>query len=125
MDRLQTQNDYKITEVQFLKDAAQEVIEAHRVLRWTYVFGYFLEEPHEKSLFEFLQEDLEKNCDHLHELIEQPLTRFFGCDQVRNCVLTSVPGTWRLSRNESMSLFRRPLANSFTNTVQKSQTTLP
>jgi len=107
MEKLQTENDYKITEVQFLEvcmpilcfavllklhdnncscclqqDAALEVIEAHRVLRWTYVFGYYLDNPSEKRLFEFLQEDLEKNCDHLHELVEAPLSPFFGTDAV-------------------------------------------
>ncbi len=61
------------------------MIEAHRVLRWTYVFGYYLDNPSEKSLFEFLQEDLEKNCDHLHELVEAPLTPFYGVDPVRCC----------------------------------------
>jgi len=46
------------------------------------VFGYYLDNPSEKRLFEFLQEDLEKNCDHLHELVEAPLSPFFGTDAV-------------------------------------------
>mmetsp|Transcript_38140 Transcript_38140/g.36503 ORF Transcript_38140/g.36503 Transcript_38140/m.36503 type:complete len:80 (-) Transcript_38140:21-260(-) len=31
----------------------------------------------DKPLFEFLQENLEKNCEYLHELSEKPLEPFF------------------------------------------------
>jgi ariadne-1 len=48
------------------------------VLKWTYAFGYYLpaNQQKEKNLFEFMQENLEKNCDYLHELIEKPLDPF-------------------------------------------------
>ena len=54
-------------------EAAMQVIECRRVLQWTYVFGFYLEDGPEKFLFEFLQENLEKNSEHLHELVERPL----------------------------------------------------
>jgi len=38
------------------------------VLKYTYVFGYYLPNGSEKTLFEFLQQDLEKNTEHLSEL---------------------------------------------------------
>lgn len=43
------------------------------MLKWTYVFAYFLEDEVEKNLFEFLQEDLEKNTEHLNSKLTVPL----------------------------------------------------
>ena len=87
-------------DVQFLKTAAEQLIECRRVLKYTYVFGYYLEDGKEKDLFEHLQEQvrarrplraaaaapwltppaatpllpqLEKNTEQLSELTEMPL----------------------------------------------------
>jgi ariadne-1 len=61
-------------DVQFLKQAAEQVIDCRRVLKYTYVLGYFLEDDSaEKQLFEHHQEMLEKNTEKLHEYTEQPL----------------------------------------------------
>jgi hypothetical protein len=46
------------------------------------VYGFYLKNDKEKSLFEFLQENLEKNCDYLHELIEKPLDPYLDPGQV-------------------------------------------
>ncbi len=62
---------YKLGEVSFLRDGIYEVIKCRKVLKWTYVFAYYMDEGREKELFEFLQEDLEKNLEYLHELIER------------------------------------------------------
>lgn len=68
--------NYKITEVDFLRAAGEQVIECRRVLQWTYVFGYYLNDGPEKTLFEYLQESLEKDTETLHELVESPLDQF-------------------------------------------------
>ena len=61
-------------DVQFLKHAAEQVIDCRRVLKYTYVLGYFLaDDSAEKQLFEHHQELLEKNTEKLHELTEQSL----------------------------------------------------
>lgn len=73
MERLQEEKGYKLGEVIFLKETSLQVIECRRVLKWTYVLGYYLDKGPEKELFEFLQEDLEKNTEHLHGLVEKPL----------------------------------------------------
>merc|ERR1719219_3154615 len=57
--------------VQFLKDAADEVQSSRRLLKYTYVYGFWLKDGPEKELFEFLQQNLEKNTEHLHFLISQ------------------------------------------------------
>lgn len=67
---------YPVQELEFLNEAINEIIRCRQVLKYTYVYGYYLKNPKEQSLFEFLQENLEKNCDYLHELIEKPLDPF-------------------------------------------------
>ena len=65
-----------LDECSFLREAAAEVVKCRRVLKWTYVHGYYLEDEREKNLFEFMQEDLEKHTEHLHELVEVELEAY-------------------------------------------------
>jgi ariadne-1 len=69
-----------LQELNFLSEALEEVIKCRKVLKWTYVFGYYIENGKEKNLFEFLQEKLEENCDKLHELIEAPFDKFLDTE---------------------------------------------
>lgn len=62
-------------DVQFLNAATEQLIECRRVLKYTYVFGYYLPTGKEKNLFEYLQENLEKNAEHLTGLSEMPLDK--------------------------------------------------
>jgi ariadne-1 len=59
--------------VQFLTKSTLQVLECRRVLKYTYVYGYYCQDAKERELFEFLQEDLEKATEKLSELSEQPL----------------------------------------------------
>merc|ERR1711879_935997 len=72
-----------IIELQFLYDALRQVRACRRVMKWTYVYGYYLEEPGpEKNLFEHLQKNLEEKTDFLHELLEKDIeSMFFGENQ--------------------------------------------
>merc|ERR1712217_612870 len=71
---LHDKHNFEIIELQFLYDALRQVRSCRRVLKWTYVFGYYLEESsREKPLFEFLQKNLEEKTDYLHELLEKDL----------------------------------------------------
>jgi ariadne-1 len=76
MHQLHDIKQYPIGEVEFLKLAVEQVIRCRRVLKWTYVFGYYLLPGLEKNLFEHLQEKLEENTDRLHELVEKPLDEY-------------------------------------------------
>ena len=67
---------YRLEETEFLVEAANCIIDSRRVLEWTYVFGYYLENENERPLFENLQEMLEKFTESLHELVEMPLDKF-------------------------------------------------
>lgn len=51
-----------------------QVIDCRRVLKYTYVLGYFLKDNSvEKQLFEHHQEMLEKNTEKLQEYTEKSL----------------------------------------------------
>lgn len=61
-------------DVQFLKQATEQVIDCRRVLKYTYVLGFALpDKSAEKELFEYHQEMLEKNTDKLQEYTEKNL----------------------------------------------------
>lgn len=58
-------------ENQFLEDGLNIVEKGRRVLMYTYVFGFYLNSKSKhKLLFEHNQQLLERNCDYLHELLE-------------------------------------------------------
>lgn len=70
-------------DVQFLKQAAEQVRDCRRVLKYTYVLGYFLKDrTPEKTLFEHHQEMLEKNTERLQEFTEKPLDQLNRADVV-------------------------------------------
>jgi len=59
-------------EFSFLAAATQQVLQCRSVLKYTYVFGYYLPDGAEKTLFEYLQQQLEAATEHLSELSELP-----------------------------------------------------
>ncbi len=73
---LHNKKKFPFSELQFLKNAAEAMIGVRRVLKNSYVYGYYIEDPNEKLLFENLQGRLEENCDHLHQLLEKDLSEF-------------------------------------------------
>jgi hypothetical protein len=50
-------------------------VQCRRVLKYTYVCGYYMSETSEKRLFEHLQEQLERSTEHLAELTEKPVDK--------------------------------------------------
>jgi len=64
------------SEVQYILDGTEMLLECRNVLKWTYVVAYYLPEVGpEKELFEYLQEDLEKTTESLSELLEKKRNR--------------------------------------------------
>lgn len=45
-------------------------MEARNMLKWTYVYGYFLPDQVNRDLFEYLQADLEGATEKLSALLE-------------------------------------------------------
>eukprot|EP01038_Epipyxis_sp_PR26KG_P011786 gene11786-15769_t len=59
-------------DVQFIKDTVEIIIDCRRVLKYTYVVGYYMPDATlEKQLFERHQEMLEENTERLHGYVEK------------------------------------------------------
>lgn len=60
-----------MSELSFLREAVEIVIKSRRLLKYSYVFGFYLKKKcQEKSLFEHIQSKLETHVDKLHEMLE-------------------------------------------------------
>jgi ariadne-1 len=68
---LQEQDALAMQDAQCIRDAAEQVIHCRRVLKYTYVIGFYLDDAAlNKQLFERHQEMLEENTERLQEFIE-------------------------------------------------------
>ena len=75
-----------VNEVEFIKDALTQVVACRQVLKWTYVYAYYMDEEsgehaaqrsvETRELFEYLQKNLEEKTDKLHELVEKDLDKY-------------------------------------------------
>ncbi|XP_060529635.1 ankyrin repeat and IBR domain-containing protein 1-like isoform X2 [Cylas formicarius] len=60
----------------FIEDGVRELLKARRVLCGSYVYGYYLEDDgYNKSIFEFMQNELEEVTEKLSEMIARPYLR--------------------------------------------------
>lgn len=81
-----------VTDLQFVSIALRQIVDCRRVLKWTYVYGFYLTEidnQHIKSkeLFEYLQRNLEELTDTLHEYMEKDLGRLIREDSTTRAEL--------------------------------------
>ena len=71
---LQEQNSDTVwTDVEFLKAANEQLVECRKVLKYTYTYGYYLQDLEKRQRFEYHQEMLERFTENLSELSEKPL----------------------------------------------------
>jgi len=61
------------TDLNFLHEALDCIILTNNTIKNTYIFGYYLSECSEKTLFEYNQGMLEKNSDSLYKLVDVDL----------------------------------------------------
>ena len=80
LQSLHRKHGLSLEQLKFLPDGVRAVARARQVLKWTYPFGYRLKDGAEKELYHFLQENLEKNVEHLHGLLEQPIHAIIADD---------------------------------------------
>ena len=78
MRELTQMNKYSSwVDVEYIQKAVNTLIECRGNLKYTYVYGYYLEDGQEKNLFEYLQEDLERVTEKLSDILENtPVERF-------------------------------------------------
>ena len=68
---LETKKNQPYSELGFLDDALNTIIDCHRVLKYTYVFGYYMKQSSNKvKIFEHSQSILSTQGDILHGLLE-------------------------------------------------------
>jgi ariadne-1 len=114
VQELHDNHGFEIIELHFLHDALKSVRACRRVLKWTYVYGYYLDDANpEKNLFEFLQKNLEEKTDLLHELLERQLHEIGAPSKVEDAAMGSGQ-----SVKEKFMDFRSHVTN-FTNVTQK------
>lgn len=77
-------SDAKWADVEFLKTANEQLVECRRILKFTYVFGYYLDprSSMQRERFEYHQEMLERFTENLSELSEKPLAEMDRTDVV-------------------------------------------
>ena len=75
-EELMRDNFIPPSDLAFLSPAFDEVIKCREVLKWTYAYGYFLEQNKTQELFLCMQEQLEKNCENLHYYLENDFLDF-------------------------------------------------
>lgn len=51
---LNEEKQYPIAELAFITEGLDAVIKARKILSWTYAYGYFMDDPKTKHLFEDL-----------------------------------------------------------------------
>ena len=71
----ESNNDARWSDVEFLKTANEQLVECRRVLKYTYVFGYYFttQAKMQRERFEYHQEMLERFTELLSELSEKSL----------------------------------------------------
>lgn len=57
-------------DLQHIKEATLQLTEARNMLKWTYVYGYYLPAPVNREIFEYLQSDLEGQTERLSGILE-------------------------------------------------------
>lgn len=71
MKELQQKNKYSSwLDVQFIEKGVEQLIECRAALKYTYSYAYYLQDGPQKTLFEYLQEELEKNTESLSGILE-------------------------------------------------------
>ena len=74
-----------LSQLAFVSEACNQVIECRKTLMWTYTYGYYVfdtmgdnvgQEGSKKEFFEFLQGEAEYNLELLHNCVEVELQKF-------------------------------------------------
>ena len=60
-----------LTQLEFLKDACQVLRNSKRILKWSYGYGFYLNNELQRNLYEIIQEKLDMYSSELHVLLEK------------------------------------------------------
>uniref|UniRef100_A0A7N1A051 RBR-type E3 ubiquitin transferase n=1 Tax=Kalanchoe fedtschenkoi TaxID=63787 RepID=A0A7N1A051_KALFE len=99
------------SQLKFIIEAWQQIVECRRVLKWTYAYGYYLPE-HEQAkrlFFEYLQGEAESGLERLHQCAEKELQVYLtavGPSKDFNEFRTKLAGLTSVTRNYFENLVR-------------------
>ncbi|XP_019155749.1 PREDICTED: probable E3 ubiquitin-protein ligase ARI7 isoform X1 [Ipomoea nil] len=120
-DLLQMQNVHleKLSETQcqpesqlkFIIEAWQQIVECRRVLKWTYAYGFYLPENElaKRQFFEYLQGEAEAGLERLHQCAEKELQSYLNAEGPSNDFndfRTKLAGLTSVTRNYFENLVR-------------------
>lgn len=99
------------SQLKFIIEAWQQIVECRRVLKWTYAYGYYLpEHEHTKrQFFEYLQGEAEAGLERLHQCAEKELQTYLqaqGPSKDFNDFRTKLAGLTSVTRNYFENLVR-------------------
>ena len=60
-----------LSEMQYVAEAAEQLIECRRVLKYSYIHGFYARKSPQKELFEYVQADLDRVTEKLSGMLEQ------------------------------------------------------
>lgn len=119
LHQMQTVHLEKLSEIQcqpesqmkFIIDSWQQIVECRRVLKWTYAYGYYLpEHEHAKrQFFEYVQGEAEAGLERLHQCAEKELQTYLnatGPSKDFNDFRTKLAGLTSVTRNYFENLVR-------------------
>ncbi|KAF7850791.1 hypothetical protein BT93_L5030 [Corymbia citriodora subsp. variegata] len=111
LDKLSDTQCQPESQLKFIIEAWQQIVECRRVLKWTYAYGYYLPE-HEhakKQFFEYLQGEAESGLERLHQCAEKELHQFLNDESPSsnfNDFRTKLAGLTSVTRNYFENLVR-------------------
>lgn len=59
-----------LTQLEYLLEACQILKNGKRILKWSYAYGFYLENDLQRNLYEIIQENLDISSGELHVLLE-------------------------------------------------------
>uniref|UniRef100_A0ACD5YG22 Uncharacterized protein n=1 Tax=Avena sativa TaxID=4498 RepID=A0ACD5YG22_AVESA len=64
------------TQLKFIPEAWSQIVECRRVLKWTYAYGYYLDDEAKSEFFVYLQGEAESGLERLHKCAEKDIHEF-------------------------------------------------
>lgn len=99
------------SQLKFIIEAWQQIVECRRVLKWTYAYGFYLPETEQakRQFFEYLQGEAEAGLERLHQCAEKELQSYLsaeGPSKDFNDFRTKLAGLTSVTRNYFENLVR-------------------
>ncbi|KAJ7954537.1 RBR-type E3 ubiquitin transferase [Quillaja saponaria] len=83
LEKLTSTQSQTESQLNFITEAWQQIVECRRVLKWSYAYGYYLSNdvPLKKQFFEYLQGQAEMGLERLHQCAEEELKPFITAEK--------------------------------------------